>query len=134
MKESQRALIDAMVLMSSADGTMRDIELARITEIVSYLPVFRGLDPKDIQESTRDVLDILSDEDGLDRAMGMIRKALPDKLHETAYALAVEVASADGRASQEELRLLEMFRDALGIDRLSAAAIERGARARHMTA
>ena len=39
---------------------------------------------------------------------------------------------ADGQASQEELRLLEMVRHSLDIDRLVAAGIERGARARHM--
>jgi len=43
------------------------------------------------------------------------------------------VAAADGKASQEELRLLEMIRDRLDIGRLPAAAIERAARARHAT-
>ncbi|HCX67168.1 MAG TPA: Tellurite resistance protein TerB, partial [Rhodobiaceae bacterium] len=32
----------------------------------------------------------------------------------------------------EELRLLQLLRDTLEIDKLLAAAIERGARARHM--
>ena len=50
---------------------------------------------------------------------------------ETAYALACDVAVADSRLTQEELRLLEMIRFRLEVDRLSAAAIERGARARH---
>jgi hypothetical protein len=35
-------------------------------------------------------------------------------------------------ASQEELRLLEMLRHRLQLDRLIAAGIERGSRARHM--
>jgi hypothetical protein len=42
------------------------------------------------------------------------------------------VVAADGRAQQEDLRLLEMIRHRLDIDRLIAAAIERGARARSM--
>lgn len=42
------------------------------------------------------------------------------------------MAAADGYTTQEELRLLELLRDSLEIDRLNAAAIERGARARHM--
>ena len=45
-----------------------------------------------------------------------------------------DVVAADGDASQEELRMLEMIRHRLDVDRLSAAAIERGARARHMVA
>ena len=36
-------------------------------------------------------------------------------------------------ATQEELRLLEMLRHRLQIDRLIAAGIERGSRARHAT-
>ena len=59
--------------------------------------------------------------------------ALPERLFETAYALACDVAAADGSLGQGELRLLEEVREELDIDRLHAAAIERGARARHMT-
>jgi len=48
-------------------------------------------------------------------------------------ALAVDVGVADNFLGQPELRLLEEIRYELDIDRLHAAAIERGARARHMT-
>jgi hypothetical protein len=58
---------------------------------------------------------------------------LPEKLRETAYAIACDVVAVDLTASQEELRLLEMLRHRIGVDRLAAAGIERGARARHMT-
>jgi tellurite resistance protein len=47
--------------------------------------------------------------------------------------VACDVAAADGEASQEELRVLELMRDRLNIDRLIAAGIERGARARFQT-
>jgi len=57
----------------------------------------------------------------------------PDRLHETAYALAVEIAAADLDVKPEELRFLQMLRDALELDSLTCAAIERGARARHQT-
>jgi tellurite resistance protein len=76
---------------------------------------------------------MLSDEDGLEQAFAFIRDNLPERLRETAYAIACDIAAADGRAVQEELRLLELLRHALNLDRLIAAGIERGARARHMT-
>ena len=41
--------------------------------------------------------------------------------------------AADGKASQEELRFLELLRHRLEVGRLPAAAIERAARARHQT-
>ena len=58
---------------------------------------------------------------------------LPAKIRETAYALACDVVAVDGEAHQEEPRMLEMIRHELRIDRLTAAAIERGARARFAT-
>ena len=62
-----------------------------------------------------------------------MRQYLPERLYETAYALACDVAAADGTLNESELRLLEEIRYELNIDRLHAAAIERGARARHVT-
>ncbi|MEQ8431019.1 MAG: tellurite resistance TerB family protein, partial [Roseovarius sp.] len=71
--------------------------------------------------------------DGLDALFGLIRDNLPERLFETAYALSCDVAAADGALTESELRLLEEIRFELDLDRLHAAAIERGARARHMT-
>ena len=62
-----------------------------------------------------------------------IKARLPAKLYETAYAVGCDIVAADHDASREELRLLELLRDKLGLDGLVSAAIERGARARHMT-
>ena len=61
----------------------------------------------------------------------MIAAALPERLRETAYALACDVAAADEKVKQEELRLLELLRHGLEINRLKAAAIEFGAGARY---
>ena len=76
---------------------------------------------------------MLSRDDGLEEAFAEIKEVLPANLRETAYALACDVAAADGEAAQEELRVLEMMRHRLNIDRLIAAGIERGARARFQT-
>jgi tellurite resistance protein len=126
------ALIYTMVLVSAADSLMPDAELASIGEAVLHLPVFRDFDRENLPKVTRDCTKLLQDGDGLDKAFKAIKGALPEKLRETAYALACDVAAADGRVTQEEARILEMVRDRLHIGRLPAAAIERGARARHM--
>ena len=131
MNDPQTALIYSMVVASVADQNMQDVELQRISEMVSHLPVFAGFDPNSIPQIAEDCATMLSQEDGLDEMFERIRDALPDRLRETAYALACDVVAADGTASQEELRLLEMMRHQVGIDRLSAAAIERGAAARY---
>jgi hypothetical protein len=79
------------------------------------------------------VFELLEQEDGLEALFGLIRDALPERLFETAYALSCDVAAADGAIDGAEARMLEEIRYELEIDRLHAAAIERGSRARHMT-
>ncbi len=126
------ALIYTMVLMSAADSNMTDQELAAIGEIVKTLPVFRDFDHDMLVSHGETCAEIINQEDGFDAVIDLIIEALPVKLHETAYALACDIAAADGTVKQEELRLLEYLRHKLEVGRLPAAAIERGARARHL--
>jgi tellurite resistance protein len=79
-------------------------------------------------------VELLEGDDGLDKAIGLINQSLTPALRETAYAIACDVAAADGQLGQEELRFLEILRHGLKIDRLTAAAIERGTRARFASA
>ena len=72
-------------------------------------------------------------EGGLDRFLDVVADSLPPNLVETAYALACEIAAADLRVPPEEVRLLQILRDRLGLDRLIASAIERAVKARHAT-
>jgi tellurite resistance protein len=130
----QEALIYAMVTMSAVDRIISDAELAKIGNIVSQLPVFASFDQEDLIKTAEACGNILSDEDGLDTMLNVIAGALPEKLYETAYALAVEVAAVDRNVRNEEIRFLELLRDKLGLDKLTIAAIERGARARHQVA
>jgi hypothetical protein len=60
----------------------------------------------------------------------LVRDALSESLRETAYWLALETALSDHRVVLEEIRVIETLRHALGLDKLVAAALERGARAR----
>jgi tellurite resistance protein len=127
------ALIYTMVLVSAADREMSDDELEHIGNVVSHWPVFHDFDRDRLSTYAQDCAELLRGDNGLDTAIETIRAALPEKLVETAYALACDIAAADGFASQEELRLLEMLRHELKVGRLEAAAIERATRARQMT-
>ncbi len=132
MVDHHAALIYTMVIASASDRNMTDAELGMIGEMVRHLPIFRGFDLDNLTRVARDCAELLDDESGLENAFELIRSALPARLRETAYALACDVVAADGRrASQEELRLLELLRSALALERLAAVAIERAARARY---
>ena len=122
-----------MVAISASDADIRTAELVRIEASVQLLPVFGDYDQDRMTVVSQVVFDLFEQEDGLDALFGLIREGLPERLFETAYALACDVAAADGTLEEAELRLLEEIRYELSLDRLHAAAIERGARARHMT-
>lgn len=127
----QEALVCAMVLMAASDRNMTDAEVGMMSRLVQELPVFSDFHPARIASVTETCLGLLDREDGLDRAMTLIGDALPQRLRETAYLLACEVAAADGEASQAELQFLQDLRLALDLDRLIAGAIERAAKARY---
>ena len=125
-------LVAIMIAVSASDDHIRTSELMAIQQVVNHLPVFGAYDADRLHGVASVVFDLLEEEEGLGALFGLVRQSLPERLHETAYALACDIAAADGTLPQTELRLLEEIRHELGIDRLHAAAIERGARARHM--
>lgn len=127
----QDALVATMIAVSAADGTLSDQETASISRMIAVLPVFQDYDPAHVPTVAQIVFELFEDEDGVDALVGLIADALPGTLNETAYALACDVAAADGTVKMEELRLLEIIRHDMNVDRLVASAIERGARARH---
>jgi tellurite resistance protein len=128
---TQDALIAVMIGVSASDENMTTMELLSISRMVDTLPIFDGYDPDRIRLVSQTVFDLFTEEDGLDALFGLVREALPPALQETAYALACDVAAADGHPFQAELRFLLELRHEMNIERLHAAAIELGSRARH---
>ena len=127
----QDALVALMITTSAADERMSTLELMSILRIVDGLPAFDGYDENRLRATSEMVLEILDEDDGLDTIVGLAKEALPKDFNETAYALACDVAAADRHVHIHELRWLQMLRTELEVGRLAAAAIERGARARH---
>ena len=119
-----------MIAISASDEDIRTAELVTIQSIVNHLPIFSDYDVDRIKTVAAMVLDLLSEVDGLDALFGLIRESLPKGLNETAYVIACDVAAADGKLRQEELRMLQEIRYELDLDHLHGAAIEMAARAR----
>lgn len=125
------ALVAVMVAISASDETMRTSELVAIQRNVDHAPVFAEYDDDRIRAVSQTVMSLFEEEDGLDALFGLVRDALPEKLYETAYALACDVAAADGRLYEGEIALLAEIRHQMNIPRLHAAAIELSAQVRH---
>lgn len=129
----QDALVAVMVAVSVSDETIRTSELVAIERMVNHMPIFATYDIDRIRTVAQTVYSLFEEEEGIEALFGLVREALPERLNETAYALACDVAAADGRLREIELRMLQEVRHELNVDRLHAAAIEWSARARHMT-
>jgi tellurite resistance protein len=124
------ALVYTMVVTAVSDTDVTDREIDRFAALISRWPVFENFDIARLPEVASACVDQLN-MGGLDALLAEIADALEPRLQETAYALAVEIATVDLKLNQEELRLLEMIRDAFSIDRLTTAALETSARIRH---
>ena len=124
------ALISTMVMVSASDGDMNDSEFKTIGQIVKTLPIFMEYEEEHLPTDAQSSMELLGGNSELPAIVAKIRAVLPRKLYDTAYALACDVAVCDGQLSQEELRMLEILRHGLDVDRLTAAAIERGAATR----
>jgi tellurite resistance protein len=133
MPDPHRGLIYTMVIVSAADRELPESELQTIDDIVGNLPAFRDFDRRSLPGLLNDCTELLNRDDGLEKTLDAIKAALPTKLRETAYAIACDLVASDGETTQEELRILELIRHRLSLERLVAAAIERGARARFQT-
>ena len=129
----QDALIHIMVVTASSDEGISEHELDVISHLIARSPVFDGYDSGRLAAVANAAVD-KTNADGFEGVLDAAVAVLPKRLHDTAYALAVEVAVVDVQLPQEELRLLEMVRDRLHVDSLVTGAIEASARARMRSA
>lgn len=126
---AQDALIYMMVVTAASDTSLSDQEIGRMSVLVERLPVFEGYDVAKLPKVAAECAELMQKK-GVDGVLELIVATLPERLQDTAYALAVEIAAVDLHVEQEELRWLELVRDHLSLDRLTTAAIEVAARAR----
>ncbi len=129
----QEAIIYLMVTASASDGRMSEKELRSIGRVVRSFSIFDGADEEGLVDTAEACGKLMSSDGGLHKVLVSAADAIPPHLAETAYAAAVDVVTADGGLAMTEIRVLELIRTTLTISDEGAAAIERAARARHMT-
>ena len=107
------ALIYTMVLMAAADRDMTDAEMTSIGDMVAHLPVFRDFDRSKIAATAAGCVDLLNQEDGLDKVLDQIKKSLPEKLREAGATFRSDIIT--GRGGRQALlqdpagNLVELF-------------------------
>lgn len=129
----QEAVIYLMVMASASDGRINERELRTIGRVVRSFPLFSDADEAGLVATAEACGRLMSSDDGLHKVLAAAAAALPQHLAETAYAAVIDVVTADEMLAPTEIRVLELVRDALKVSDEGAQAIERAARARHMT-
>lgn len=129
----EEALIYLMVISSASDREMSDAELGRIGEVVRTWPVFQDFEQDHLIEVAQQCQVIVQGHDGLDEVLALAQGVIPQRLRDTAYAAAFEVAAADLEMRMEEARILQRIADALGVDEDVVNAIEVACKARGKT-
>lgn len=127
------AMIYLMVITSASDRDMTDVELARIGDVVRSWPVFEDFNQERLVDVAQACQKMLQEKGGLEGVLARVAEALPERLRDTAYAAAFEVAAVDLEMRLEEVRVLQLVRRELDLDALTVAAIARAAKARLRT-
>lgn len=133
MLTPQEAIIYLMIMASASDGRITDRELRSTGRVVRSYPLFSGADEQGLVVTAEACGRLMSSSGGLHKVLEAAAAAIPAHLNETAYAAVIDVISADESLAMTEIRVLELIREALAVGDEGAGAIERSARARHMT-
>lgn len=109
------ALIETMLLMVAADGTVKDGEMNELSRVVSEHPIFADFDTDAVAESFSRAFEALAVE-GFEKRMEAIADALGTYHAQLlAFALACQVCFADGSIDETEFALLRTFQIVFGL-------------------
>jgi uncharacterized tellurite resistance protein B-like protein len=128
--DPRRFLIEAMVGAMTADGVVDARETAAVERQIASHPLFQGLGAN----AARTLVELSSDAirfagSAVGRAPA-IAKGLPARIHRlAAFGMAAEIATADQRVVEGELRFLEALRIALRIAPLESEGLISAAKA-----
>jgi tellurite resistance protein len=134
MSALQDGLIWTMVLASAADRDLSPTEIDTMRDLVEHLPVFRGFKVERLPKVTETCAATLVADGGLDKVSAFIRKTVPKRFGETAYALACDLIASEGQVRDTEIGVLDLLAEIFDIDSLTCAALETAARARYAKA
>ena len=134
MISAQEALVYTMVAAAESDREIADAEVNIIGDLVNHLPIFQGVGRAAMTEMAMRCSEMLKQDGGVERVLGLVRQALTMPFRETAYALACDVVAVDSRLNRAEMRVLEEIRAKLEVDPAMARAIEQVAQVRFKAA
>lgn len=108
------ACVEAMLLAAAADGSLDPEEADHIHELCEKLPALGGVDGLELERFVADASGRIARE-GAQRRLEALAAWLPANARRGVYTLAVVVALADHRATDEEMIFLDEMRRRFGL-------------------
>lgn len=111
----ERLYAEVMVLVSAADGTLKEPETRALVESFAADPVFADVSPDRAQTFVTESVTALTNE-GLPRRLTALAHGLATHAQRLrAFRLALRIANASGHASTAELRILDLLQATFGL-------------------
>lgn len=110
----REAVVAVLVASASADGRLRLEEADRFTEMFRSTRWIESA-PEPIARTTTRTLNLIA-RHGLSAVLSACAASIPRELRATTFALATDLALADGRLGSSESALLDELQRVLGID------------------
>lgn len=122
----RQAALAALTIAWRLSGAARD----GLTVFCAAQAAFAALADEERDATIALAQDIADAPEGFDTLLDMLADGLTPPLAATAYSLCADYIALYGTVSPEEMRFLDRLGEALAIDRLSRAALDRAAQAR----
>jgi uncharacterized tellurite resistance protein B-like protein len=123
----ERLYAEVMVLVSAADGKLKEAEARALVESFAADPLFENVSPERAQSFVSEAVSALSVE-GLPQRLQVLAHGLTTHQQRVkAYRLATKIAHASGQASPAEQRILDLLQATFGLADDEVSRLDRGA-------
>jgi len=119
-KEEAFAAVSLVTI--AADGVITEEEVRSMFVHLYRMKMFAGFNDKQFSNMLSKLANIVRKQ-GLEALVAMSRESLPENLKATAFAVATDLALADGDIAEEEKHLLTKVQQSLGLSEDEAVKI-----------
>ncbi|OPX61469.1 MAG: Tellurite resistance protein TerB [Methanomassiliicoccales archaeon PtaB.Bin215] len=119
-KEEAFAAVSLVAI--AADGVITEEEARGMFVQFYRMRTFAGYNDNQMSSMLNKLINIIKKQ-GLDALVGLAKESLPENMRATAFAVATDLALADGEIAEEEKRLLTKVQQSLGLPEDEAVKI-----------
>ncbi len=120
--DAREAFAGILLATIAGDGHISDEEKEAFIAVSNRMQLFKTQSIPEFNAMV-DKLFGVSNRKGNDTLLRLAAEALPAELQETAFTVATDMVFADGEVDDEEIRLLEVLQEALGIEEMLAQRV-----------